>query len=101
MESLLHSKARRGIKEEILRLRNEGLSYRDIQQKLSCSRATINYHCQKENLTDTGMKMEFVSEEVKKQIFEFTKTATVKKAMEKFGLGRTTIKKYKFKKHKE
>ncbi len=47
------------------------------------------------------MKVEFVSEKVKEQIYEFTKTNTVKKTMEKFGLGRTTIKKYKFKKAKE
>jgi DNA invertase Pin-like site-specific DNA recombinase len=97
----LHENGRRGIKEDILKLRNEGYSYRDIQKKLKCSKSTINYHCQNENLTDTGMKVEFVSEKVKEQIYEFTKTNTVKKTMEKFGLGRTTIKKYKFKKAKE
>jgi DNA invertase Pin-like site-specific DNA recombinase len=97
----LHENGRRGIKEDILQLRNEGYSYRDIQKKLKCSKSTINYHCEKENLLDTGMKVDFVSEEVKEQIYEFTKTNTVKKTMEKFGLGRTTIKKYKFKKSKE
>ena len=100
MKSLLHSVSRRGIKDEILQLRKEGFSYRDIQDKLKCSRSTINYHCEREGMTDTGMKIEIVSEDLKKQIFEFTKTNTVKKAMEKFNLGRTTIKKYKFKKAK-
>lgn len=94
----LHDNGRRGIKEEILQLRKEGFSYREIQKKLNCSKSTINYHCQNEKLTDTGLKVEVVSEKVKEEIYEFTKTNTVKKAMEKFGLGRTTIKRYKFKK---
>jgi len=97
----LHENGRRGIKEEILQLRNEGYSYRDIQKKLKCSKSTINYHCEKENLLDTGLKVTAVTEKVKEEIYEFTKTNTVKKAIEKFGLGRTTIKRYKFKKGKE
>ena len=33
------------MKEQILQLREEGLSYRDIQKKLGCSKGTISYHC--------------------------------------------------------
>ncbi len=33
-----------GMKEQILKLRTEGLSYRQIQRKLGCSRGTISYH---------------------------------------------------------
>lgn len=93
----LHDNGRRGIKEDILRLRNEGYSYRDIQEKLKCSKSTINFHCEKEKLTDTGMKMEMLDEKTKNAILEYTKTKTTKQAMEHFGLGRTTIKRYKFK----
>ncbi len=32
-------------KEDILRLRKKGLSYRQIAKKLGCSRGTISYHC--------------------------------------------------------
>ena len=39
-----------------------------------------------------------VTEQTKVDIHEYTKTHTVRQAMEHFGLGRTTIKRYKFKK---
>lgn len=33
------------MKKEILRLRSEGKSYREIQKILGCSKGTISYHC--------------------------------------------------------
>lgn len=33
------------MKDEILKLRNEGKSYRDIQKELNCSKGTISYYC--------------------------------------------------------
>lgn len=33
------------MKERILQLRKEGLSYRDIAEKLGCSKSTVSYHC--------------------------------------------------------
>lgn len=33
------------IKKEILRLRDEGKSYKEIQKELGCSKGTISYHC--------------------------------------------------------
>jgi len=33
------------MKEQILKLREEGKSYRQIQKILNCSKATISYHC--------------------------------------------------------
>jgi len=41
------------MKEQILKLRAEGKSYKQIQETLGCSKATISYHCgegQKEKL---------------------------------------------------
>jgi len=35
----------RRIKEDILKLRAEGLSYRDIASTLNCSKSVISYHC--------------------------------------------------------
>lgn len=93
----LHTTKRRGIKEEILKLRKKGLSYRDIQSKLKCSKSTINYHCKNHDLTDTGLKLFPISQKVKNAIKKFTKTHTKKEAMSEFGVGRTTIKNYKTK----
>lgn len=36
------------MKEQILQLRAEGKSYRQIQKQLGCSRGTISYHCNSE-----------------------------------------------------
>jgi 5-methylcytosine-specific restriction endonuclease McrA len=33
------------MKEEILRLKSEGKSYKEIQELLGCSKGTISYHC--------------------------------------------------------
>jgi len=33
------------LKEQILNLRNEGKSYKEIEKELGCSRSTISYHC--------------------------------------------------------
>ena len=37
----------REIKKEILELRSEGFSYRQICEKLNCSKGTVAYHCGK------------------------------------------------------
>jgi len=34
-----------GLQDDILRLRGEGLSYRQIEVRLGCSKGTIAYHC--------------------------------------------------------
>ena len=34
----------RGLKEDILDLAKKGLSYRQIQKELGCSKSTISYH---------------------------------------------------------
>jgi DNA-binding CsgD family transcriptional regulator len=35
------------IKQKILNLRNQGLSYKEIEKRLKCSKGTISFHCQK------------------------------------------------------
>jgi 5-methylcytosine-specific restriction endonuclease McrA len=47
------------MKEQILKLREQGKSYREIQSELGCSRGTISYHCgigQKEKQTERHRK---------------------------------------------
>jgi transposase len=85
----------RHLKNQVLTLRAEGKSYRAIQKELNCSRGTVNYHCKDNDMTDIGMKIHPVSKEVKMQIAEFCQSNTSMKATEHFGLGLSTIKKYR------
>ena len=85
----------RGIGDDIIRMRNEGFSYREIQKQLKCSKSTIHFHCKKHELTDTGMKVYPIEQEVRKEIAIFTKSHTKKEAMEHFGVGRTSVKRHK------
>jgi hypothetical protein len=85
----------RGLKNQVLTLRAEGKSYRAIQKELKCSRGTINYHCKDNDMTDTGMKIHPITNELKTQIAEFCQTSTSVKASEQFRLSLSTIKKYR------
>jgi DNA-binding CsgD family transcriptional regulator len=85
----------RGLKNKVLTLRAEGKSYRAIQKELNCSRGTINYHCKDNDMTDIGMKVHPLTNELKQQIADFCQTNTSAKASEQFGLSLSTIKKYR------
>jgi len=87
--------APRNLKNEIVRLRNEGKTYREIEKILQCSKGSINYNCKKTDLTDTGHKLHPISKETKQQIANFCKTNTSKVACLHFGLGLSSIKKYR------
>lgn len=84
----------RGLKNDILRLRKRGLSYKQISDKLKCSKGTVQYHCTLNNLTDIGMNNHPVSRTVALAIYNHQKTHTNKQGCVKFGLSRGTIKKY-------
>ncbi len=90
MANEIGNSGRRGIKESILALRNEGKSYRYIQDTLKCSKSTINYHCKNEGLLDVGLKNQVITDKNKTDLYEYTKTHTIKEAMAKFGFGRTS-----------
>ena len=85
----------RGIGDDIIKLRKRDLSYREIQKELNCSKSTIHYHCKKHQLTDTGMKVFPIEQDVRNSIKEYTKDHTKKEAMEHFEVGRSTVKRYK------
>lgn len=85
----------RGLKNKVLTLRAEGKSYRAIQKELNCSKGTINYHCKDNDMTDIGMKVHPLTNELKQQIADFCQTNTSAKASEQFGLSLSTIKKYR------
>lgn len=56
-----------GLKEEILKLYGEGLSYNKIAEKIGCSKGTISYHCRKNNL---GTEYRTFNEEDKHKILD-------------------------------
>lgn len=43
------------MKEKILELRKNGLSYVEIQKELGCSKSTISYNCKKNGLNEIGI----------------------------------------------
>lgn len=81
-------------KKDIIRLRKNGKSYREIENELGCSRGTVAYHCQNEGLEDIGMKKKEISDEKKKAIRETYKNETAEKTAEIHDVGITTVNKY-------
>jgi transposase len=87
--------APRNLKLQILELRQKGNSYREIEKMLKCSRRTINYHCEKHNLTDIGTKKYPISTEIKLSIFNYCQNNSTSKAQKHFNLSKSTIFKYR------
>jgi len=87
--------APRNIKEQILRLRMEGKSYREIEKELNCSRGNVWFHCNKNGLTDTGLKLHPITIKIKRQIAKYCKTHTSLEACKHFCLSLATIKNYR------
>lgn len=98
MPNEIGNSGRRGIKEDIIRLRKEGKSLRFIADELKCSKSTINYHFKNEGLLDIGLKPQTITKADKEAVYEYTKTHTIKEAMVKFGFGRTATVRYMFRK---
>lgn len=40
------------LKDDILKLRNDGLTYDEIIKRLNCSKSTISYHCEKMDMVE-------------------------------------------------
>lgn len=43
------------MKDKIIELRKNGLSFNQISEQLGCSKSTISYHCKNHNLSDIGL----------------------------------------------
>jgi DNA-binding CsgD family transcriptional regulator len=87
--------APRNIKEQILRLRHEGKSYREIEKELNCSRGNVWFHCNNNGLNDTGKKLHPITKKIKRQIAKYCKKHTCLQASKHFGLSIATIKNYR------
>lgn len=70
------------IKDEILKLRSQGKSYRDIQEILQCSKGTVAYHCgegQKEKTKNRSKNLrtnDFVKYSIIKKISDFSRKSS-------------------------
>jgi len=87
--------APRNIKEQILKLRMEGKSYREIEKEVNCSRGNVWFHCNKHGLNDTGKKLHPITKNLKRQIAKYCKTHTSLQASKHFELSIATIKNYR------
>ena len=85
----------RKLKFEILELRKQGKTYREIEALLNCNRSVINFHCKRHNLTDTCKKRYAISENTKLAISEFCKHNKNIEAQKHFNLSKSTILKYR------
>jgi DNA-binding CsgD family transcriptional regulator len=81
-------------KDEILKLREDGISYREISKKLGCSLATISYHCKRWNLNDVGLSNVGVFN-LKDEIKNYYKDHTTKETALHFNISESSVKKYK------
>jgi len=82
------------MKEEIIKLINEGFTYDDITKKLGCSKSTISYHCNKLNLKSKSKNIDVNSELVNK-INELYKCGNSSYTISKIlGISKSTALKY-------
>lgn len=75
------------MKEKILKLRQEGKSYREIQKILGCSKSTVAYHCddkQKENNKKRVKKRRDSAHPALRKVENFIGRKKIKNACEKF-----------------
>lgn len=68
-----------GLKENILKMRNDGKTYNEIKDILQCSKGTISYYCKEYSLNDNNINYD----EVKNF---FKNDNSIKKTLEKFNI---------------
>lgn len=80
------------LKNKIIKLRKQGISYNQIKEELGCSKATISYHCKNEDL---GSDLIPISKNKIKEMQAFyDECKSSIKVSEKFNISKTTVLKY-------
>jgi len=85
-------------KEEILKLREDGLSYNEISDQLGCSKATVSYHCKRWSLNDIGLSNTHINKK-EEEIKEYYKTHTKKETAKYFEISESSVTRYGNKKN--
>lgn len=87
------------LKNEILELRKNGLSYNQIKNKLGCSKSTISYHCNNYNLSKPINK---IDKDIIKKIEIDSEYLTEKEISIKYNISKSSVNRYRiFKKNKK
>jgi len=84
------------MKEKILELRKQGLSYKEIQEKLGCSRSTISYNCTKHNLNTPIKNQIELSEELISHLREDRLLLSIENVSKKYGISVRQVRKHTF-----
>lgn len=79
-------------KQDIIRLRKQGKSYRQIEDELGCSKGTVAYNCKQAGLEDIGKKQQKISKEKKEKINTLRKNGQkVKNVAEKLNISESSV----------
>ena len=89
-----------GFKNEILELRENGLSYNEIVKKLKCSKATVSYHCKRYDLGDIGLSRSKIDIDIN-ELNEYYKSHSRKETALKFNIAESTVYRYVNKKREK
>lgn len=93
------------IKDKIIKLRNNNVSYNNISKILGITKSTISYHCVKLGLNNPIQKNNIkITNEIIIDINNYYKTHTIEETSKKFNIGKSTVTKYltdKKTKHKQ
>ena len=84
------------MKEKIIELRKSGLSYNKIADILGCSKSTISYHCNNENLQEPILQ---TSDELIRNIKNDSEFLKIREIAEKYNISESTVSKYSIPKY--
>lgn len=82
------------MKEEILRLRKLGYSYKKIKEELGCARSTISYHCKFNNMNTPLPYPNKLSDDIIELIKTEYKTKTAKEISINLNISKSVVQKY-------
>ena len=82
------------LKQKIITLRNNGLTYKEIKNELKFSMVTISYHCRKSNLENYNIFITPTEDEKKEMQIIYDETQSSIKVAKITGWSKTTILRY-------
>ena len=82
------------LKQKIITLRKQGLTYKEIQNDLDCSMGTISYHCRKNNLDNYNNFVAPTEKEKKEMQKIYNETNSSIKVAKITGWSKTTVLRY-------